>query len=108
MNREILLNSLEEFMEETDARLTALEAAKPQAPENDTAVALASEMTTNAYLMNSIRGLQTQLAGASRQRNALIAERNTLAAQVDDLRNINAGLRKENERLTTALNVWMR
>jgi hypothetical protein len=33
MNREVLLNSLEEFMEETDARLTALE-AKPQMPES--------------------------------------------------------------------------
>ncbi len=64
MNREVLINSLEEFMSETDARLTAL----------GTAADKIRRLTEGFY--------------------APEAQRNTLAAQVDDLRNINAALRK--------------
>ena len=82
MNREVLINSLEEFMSETDARLTALEAAKPQAP-----AASCDEMLDTLLLSNADK--RAAIAN-------LTAQCNTLAAQVDDLRNINAGLRKHN------------
>jgi len=87
VNREILLQSLEDFMQETDARLTSLE-AKPQVPEPavDWKAFAAKATDENRRLTAEVERLTVQ--------------RNNLAAEVDDLRNVNAGLRKENARLT--------
>ena len=84
-----------ELCETLDARLTALE-AKPQAPD---------------YWR---KWAATEVEIKTAELDAARAERNALAAEVDDLRNVNAGLRqevyqrfeqsydlrKENERLT--------
>ena len=176
MNREVLLNSLEEFMEETDARLTALE-AKPQMPEsavdwkafaarataeNERLTAeidldvLATEecCTLWAALVTPYAATETGKAALGklvrkyglgeicdcmrisvsqylertrdgeiiresvhkafdyigriasnrkRNRKRLTAQRNALSDQLDNLRNVNAGLRKENARLRAAL-----
>ena len=64
-----------ELCETLDARLTALE-AKPQAPDYWRKWA-ATEVEIKTAEMDAAR-----------------AERNALAAEVDDLRNVNAGLRK--------------
>ena len=163
MNREVLIKSLEEFMSETDARLTALEAAKPQAPaascdemldmlllsNADKRAAIANLIAENKRLEERYNNLLnspmpgaeapkpnerdweaaansalSQLTFARKNAGwlrdtldtaqdkierllaenrrltdgfyALEAQRNTLAAQVDDLRNVNAGLRKHN------------
>lgn len=106
MNREVLINSLEEFMSETDARLAALEAAKPQAPAASCDEMLDTLLLSNADKSAAIANLTAELADLTRQRDnawgaidEYVEQRNALAAQVDDLRNINAGLRKDNERL---------
>jgi FtsZ-binding cell division protein ZapB len=87
VNREILLQSLEDFMQETDARLTSLE-AKPQVPEPavDWKAFAAKATDENRRLTAEVERLTVQ--------------RNNLAAEVYDLRNVNAGLRKDNARLT--------
>ena len=93
MNPTVLLENLPDLLEDLDARLTALETAKPQA-QIERLLAENRRLTDGFY--------------------ALEAQRNALAAQLDDLRNVNAGLRqevyqrfeqsydlrKENERLT--------
>jgi FtsZ-binding cell division protein ZapB len=99
MNREVLLQSLEDFMQETDTRLTALEAAKPQAQPGwfDVAKQYAAE---NESLKTDVNNLVDTASRLADDVIVLKAERNALADEVDDLRNVNAGLRKENARLT--------
>ena len=78
MNRTLLLENLPDLLEDLDARLTALEAAEPQA---------------QPVKISYVEHLAAEV-------KRLTAERNALGAQLDDLRNVNAGLRQDNERLT--------
>lgn len=73
-----------------DARLTALE-VRPQAPE---------PMSQLRLLADANGRLEADMALARDTIAMLNRQRNNLAAQVDDLRNINAALRKDNARLT--------
>jgi chromosome segregation ATPase len=105
VNREVLLNSLEEFMEETDARLTALEAAKTQAPESVSQLrALVDE---NHRLEMAVYHAKADLdeAEAENERlngsvQELTRQRNALAAERDDLLELCNGL---DQRLTDEL-----
>jgi chromosome segregation ATPase len=97
-------------MEETDARLTALEAAKTQAPESVSQLrALVDE---NHRLEMAVYHAKADLdeAEAENERlngsvQELTRQRNALAAERDDLRNVNAGLRKDNERLAAEVSL---
>lgn len=125
MNREILLQSLEDFMQETDARLTALEAAKTQAPESvsqlralvdenhrlemavyhakadlDEAEAnskrLEAEVDDLLELCNALDArLTDELSAARAERDNLAAERKRLAAENAKLRTENDVLRRD-------------
>ena len=143
MNRTLLLENLPDLLEDLDARLTALEAAKPQAPQTvsqwreslfaarldrDAALEevealiaerdnlefsigaaadkirhLAAEVKERTYERDNLSAFVDALKTDNKRLTdgfyALEAQRNALAAQLDDLRNVNAGLRKDNERL---------
>ena len=104
MNRTLLLENLPDLLEDLDARLTALEAAEPQAqPVKISYVEhLAAEVTQLRESLYASRldreALQAEIKRLTDGFYALEAQRNALAAQLDDLRNVNAGLRKDNER----------
>ena len=143
MNRTLLLENLPDLLEDLDARLTALEAAEPQAQpvkisyvehladevkrltalennkpnESDWEAAANSALAQLTFsrknvnwlrdtldaAQDKIERLKTELddltaaaTGLADDVIRLTAERNALAAQLDDLRNVNAGLRKSN------------
>ena len=106
-------------------RLTALEAAKPEDAKLEDTDKQARELIAEIHSLEmdayqaegDLAELEAENAELARQRDnlrfalsaaadkirrltegfyALEAQRNTLAAQVDDLRNVNAGLRKHN------------
>ena len=146
MNRTLLLENLPDLLEDLDARLTALEAAKPQAQpvkisyvehlaaevkrltalENNKPNERDWEAAANSALaqltfsrknvnwlrdtldtsQNEVERLKTELddltaaaTGLADDVIRLTAERNALAAQLDDLRNVNAELREGNAEL---------
>ena len=146
MNRTLLLENLPDLLEDLDARLTALEAAEPQAQpvkisyvehlaaevkrltalENNKPNERDWEAAANSALaqltfsrknvnwlrdtldtsQNEVERLKTELdnltaaaTGLADDVIRLTAERNALAAQLDDLRNVNAGLRADNDTL---------
>ena len=139
MNRTLLLENLPDLLEDLDARLTALEAAEPQAQpvkisyvehlaaevkrltalennkpnERDWEAAANSALAQLTFSRKNVNWLRDTLDAAQDKIERLLAEnrrltdgfyaleaqRNALAAQLDDLRNVNAGLRKDNERL---------
>ena len=115
MNRTLLLENLPDLLEDLDDRLTALEAAKPQAPQTvsqwreslfaarldrDAALeeveALIAERDNLSAFVDALKTDNKRLTDGF---YALEAQRSALAAQLDDLRNVNAGLRKDNKRL---------
>ena len=138
MNRTLLLENLPDLLEDLDARLTALEAAEPQAQpvkisyvehlaaevkrltalennkpnERDWEAAANSALAQLTFSRKNVNWLRDTLDAAQDKIERLLAEnrrltdgfyaleaqRNALAAQLDDLRNVNAGLRKDNER----------
>ena len=138
MNRTLLLENLPDLLEDLDARLTALEAAEPQAQpvkisyvehlaaevkrltalennkpnERDWEEAANSALAQLTFSRKNVNWLRDTLDAAQDKIERLLAEnrrltdgfyaleaqRNALAAQLDDLRNVNAGLRKDNER----------
>ena len=139
MNRTLLLENLPDLLEDLDARLTALEAAEPQAQpvkisyvehlaaevkrltalennkpnERDWEAAANSALAQLTFSRKNVNWLRDTLDAAQDKIERLLAEnrrltdgfyaleaqRNALAAQLDDLRNVNAGLRKGSERL---------
>ena len=83
MNRTLLLENLPDLLEDLDARLTALEAAKPQAPQ------------TVSQWRESLFAARLDRDAALEEVEALIAERDNLSAFVD-------ALKTDNKRLETA------
>ena len=139
MNRTLLLENLPDLLEALDARLTALEAAEPQAQpvkisyvehlaaevkrltalennkpnERDWEEAANSALAQLTFSRKNVNWLRDTLDAAQDKIERLLAEnrrltdgfyaleaqRNALAAQLDDLRNVNAGLRADNDTL---------
>lgn len=139
MNRTLLLENLPDLLEDLDARLTALEAAEPQAQpvkisyvehlaaevkrltalennkpnERDWEAAANSALAQLTFSRKNVNWLRDTLDAAQDKIERLLAEnrrltdgfyaleaqRNALAAQLDDLRNVNAGLRADNDTL---------
>ena len=91
MNRTLLLENLPDLLEDLDARLTALEAAEPQAQP--------VKISYVEHLAAEVKRLTAAATGLADDVIRLTAERNALAAQLDDLRNVNAGLRADNDTL---------
>ena len=98
----IAMMALTDFVGTLDARLSALEAAEPQAqPVKISYVehlaAEVKQLRESLYASRLDReALQAEIKRLTDGFYALEAQRNALAAQLDDLRNVNAGLRKSN------------
>ena len=98
MNRTLLLENLPDLLEDLDARLTALE-AKPQETSVDWKQTASRAISENERLTDENKRLHDANDDLWVENVRFATERNALAAQVDDLRNVNAGLRKDNAEL---------